>query len=308
MFKNSRFDFIGKRKIFFTLSCVMIAVILFVSIVFGVKMDIQFKGGSIVTYAYEGQINETELKQLVESTIKTNVKIDFKQGITGKDSFSISLTDAKGLNSDKLSSLTDEITNKYGEQVEFLSNSSVDPIIGKEFFYKSMVAVFVAALILIIYIGFRFKNIGGWSAGVMAVIALLHDVIIVFGVFVIFRMPLDYNFVAVILTILGYSINDTIVIYDRIRENEHLYGKKTPLPQLVNDSINQTMSRTINTSLTTMTSMVVITVVAFVTGLTSIISFSFPLLIGLLSGTYSSLFVACPLWVMWQGRKVKKTK
>lgn len=303
---NNRFDFIGKRKIFFTISCALFAIILLTSIIFGVKMDIQFKGGTIVTYLYEGDINENELKELAEKSINSKVKVDIKKGLNGKDSFDISLTDSKGLSTDKLSSLTTAIDNKYGDKVTFLTNSSVDPLIGKEVFLKSLVAVTFASLILIIYIGLRFKKMSGWSAGVMAVVALLHDVMIVFGVFVLFRIPLDNNFIAVVLTILGYSVNDTIVIYDRIRENKRLYGKNTPLPQLVNSSLNETLSRTINTSVTTLTTMVVITIVAFVTGLNSIISFSFPLMIGLISGTYSSLFIAGPLWVMWQERKKNK--
>lgn len=303
---NNRFDFVGKRKIFFTISCVLIAIILLVSIIFGVKMDIQFKGGTIISYLYEGDINENELKELAEKSIGFKVKVDLKKGLNGKDSFDISLTDSKGLSTDKLSNLTSAIENKYGDKVQLLANSSVDPIIGKEVFLKSLVAVAFASLILIIYIGLRFKKMSGWSAGVMAVVALLHDVMIVFGVFVLFRIPLDNNFIAVVLTILGYSVNDTIVIYDRIRENKRLYGKNTPLPELVNSSLNETLSRTINTTVTTLTTMVVITIVAFVTGLNSIISFSFPLMIGLISGTYSSLFIAGPLWVMWQQRKQNK--
>lgn len=308
MFAKLNFDFIGKKKIFFIISACLILIIALTSVIGGVKMDVQFKGGTIVTYAYEGTIDENELKNLVENTIDMNVSLNFKGGISGKDSFDITLTETKGLDSAKQNALSDALIAKYGDQIELLSNTSVDPVIGKEFFYKSIVAVAFAALVLIIYIGFRFKKIGGWSAGVMAVVALFHDVIIVFGVFVIFRMPLDYNFIAVILTILGYSINDTIIIYDRIRENEKLYGVKKGLDSLVNKSINETMARTINTTISTMISMVVISVVAFVSGVTSILSFSFPLLIGLLSGTYSTVFIAGPLWVTWQNYRMKKSK
>lgn len=307
MFKNSHFDFIGRRKVFFSISCVLIALILLISVVFGVNMDIQFKGGSIVTYTYENEISANDIKSVAESVIGSSVSIKLKGGINGRDSFDISLTESKGIEAEKQTALTKAIEDKFAaNKVELLSNSSVDPTIGKEFFLKCIVAVVFAALILILYIGLRFKKISGWSAGVTAVSALLHDVIIVFGTFVIFRMPLDYNFIAVILTILGYSINDTIVIYDRIRENKRLYGKQLTTEQLVNNSINETLSRTINTTTSTMIAMVVITIVALITGVTSIVSFSFPMIVGMISGTYSTVFIAGPLWVEWQNYKEKK--
>lgn len=305
MFKNAHFDFVGKRKIFFIISIALVLFILLFSVIFGVKVDVQFKGGTIITYSYEGNISESELKTLAKDTIGSDVSISFKGGLSGKDSFDITLESGKGLESEKQTLLTQELTKKYGDSIEFLTNSSVDPTIGTEFFYKSLVAVAFAALVLIIYIAFRFKKIGGWSAGVMAVIALLNDVIVVFGTFVIFRIPLDYNFIAVVLTILGYSINGTIIIYDRLRENKKL-TPSMPLDELVNSSINGTLSRTVNTTVATLISMVVITVVAFIMGVNSILSFSFPMIIGMVSGVYTTLFIAGPLWVQWQKHKAKK--
>lgn len=306
MSKKYNFDFIGKKNIYFTISCALIAIIATVSIVFGVLMDIQFKGGTIITYTYKEKVNETELKNLVEDTIKSKVSITHKKGINGSDSFDITLAGTKSLSSDKTNELSKAIEGKYSGNIELLESKSVDAIIGREFFMKSMVAVVFSALILVIYIGLRFKKISGWSAGVMAVVALLHDVTIAFGVFVIFRMPLDYNFIAVILTILGYSINDTIVIYDRIRENKRLYGNSLSIKELVNNSINESLSRTINTTVSTLIAMVTIVIVAYVSGVTSIISFALPMTIGLISGTYSTIFIAGPLWVMWQNHKQKK--
>lgn len=307
MFKNTHFDFIGKRKLFFSISAVLIIVIALVSLIFGVKVDIQFKGGTMVDYTYEGQISEKDIKTIAEDVIEMPVEVKFKGGINGSDSFSITLTESKGLEASKQTELTESLTTKFdANNIELLSNSSVNPTIGNEFFAKCIVAVLFAALVLIIYIGLRFKKISGWSAGVTAVAALAHDVIVVFGVFVIFRLPLDYNFIAVVLTILGYSINDTIVIYDRIRENKRVYGNKLTTEQLVNNSINESLSRTINTTVSTMIAMIVISVVALVSGVSSILSFSFPLIIGMLSGTYSTIFIAGPLWVQWQNRKAKK--
>ena len=182
-------------------------------------------------------------------------------------------------------------------------SAAVSPSSGKEFFQKCIVAAVFAAIVLILYIAIRFKNIGGWLAGICAVIALFHDIIVVYGTFVIFGMEIDANFMAVILTILGYSINDTIVIYDRIRENKTLYKDKLSLAELTNLSTNQSLTRSINTSVTTIATMLVVTIVAMVYGVNSIISFSFPMMIGLISGTYSTICIAGPLWVWLEEKK-----
>lgn len=308
MFKNAHFDFISKKKLFFAISIVLIIIILLVSVIFGVNIDTQFKGGTIINYSYEGTIDKDSIEKVVEDTIGAKVSVNFKGGISGNDSFDIVLTESKGLAADKQVELTKVLSEKYDNNLVLLSNLSVDPTIGREFFYKSIVAVLFAAIVLVIYIAFRFKKISGWSAGVTAVLALFHDVIIVFGTFVIFRMPLDYNFIAVVLTILGYSINDTIVIYDRIRENKRLYGKSLTTTQLVNNSINETLARTINTTVSTLIAMIVTSIVAVIMGVNSILSFSFPMVIGMLSGTYSTVFIAGPLWVSWQDYKAKRVK
>ena len=164
----------------------------------------------------------------------------------------------------------------------------------------------MAFVLLVVYIAFRFKKIGGWSAGVIAIICLLHDVAITYAVYVFGGMALDSNFMAVILTLLGYSINNTIIIYDRLRENRAKFGGKFTDRELVNLSINQTLSRSIITTATTVTAMISISIVCTLLGTTSILSFSIPLAIGMLVGFYSSLCLAGPIWIWHQERKSKK--
>ncbi|MEG2404613.1 MAG: protein translocase subunit SecF, partial [Oscillospiraceae bacterium] len=178
--------------------------------------------------------------------------------------------------------------------------------IGKEFFAKSIVAVVAASLLILLYIAFRFKKIGGWPAGSMAVVALVHDLIVIFGVFIIMRIPLNGNFIAALLTILGYSINDTVVIYDRIRENRQLMGDKMPFEELVNLSINQSLTRSINTTVSTVLALGCVCIVSGVFGLDSIFTFAFPLIIGMVSGVYSTVCIAGPLWVEWENYKLRK--
>lgn len=304
--KLRNFDFVGNRNKFFIASLVIIAIIIVCSFVLGIKVDVQFKGGTIITYNYSGELDFGELESFVESNIMQDVRIDQKGGIAGgENSFDIVLTSEEGLNADVQSTLSQQITEKYGDQLSFLSISSVNPTIGKEFFTKGLAAIIFASIVLVIYIGFRFKRMGGFSAGIAAIIALIHDTIFVFGTFVILQIPIDNNFIAVILTILGYSINDTIIIYDRIRENQKHYGKSMTIREIVNRSINESLSRTINTSIAVLGTLVVVCVVAITSNVPSIVSFAFPMLIGAISGTYSTIFVAGPLWVMWKEYKEK---
>ncbi len=301
-------DFIKNKKIYFGISIALIVITLIFSFVFGVRMDIQFKGGTILTYSYTGEVTKDQVKASVENTLGKLVNVSQKKDVTtGVTSFEVTLAEARGITSDEQIAVSDALTKDYKDNnFELKSSSSVDPIIGKEFFLKSLIAVAFSSLLMIIYIGFRFRKIGGWSAGVMAVVALLHDILIVFATFVICRLPLDANFIAVVLTILGYSINDTIVIYDRVRENQAVIGNKMTYAELVNKSLNQSLKRSLVTSITTVLAMVVVLVVALICNVNSIISFALPLIIGMISGAYSSLCISAPLWVIWKERKTKK--
>jgi len=137
---------------------------------------------------------------------------------------------------------------------------------------------------------------------VIGLIAMLHDVLVVFFTFIIFKMPINDSFIAVTLTIIGYSINDTIVIYDRIRENQPYYAKKS-FEELVDSSINQTLSRSINTSLSTGISILIVCILAYMYNIDSIKTFAVPMLIGIISGCYSTVCLAGPMLVMWHNKK-----
>jgi len=301
------YDIIGKKKIFFTISSILILISI-ISTFFGLKVAIEFKGGTMISYSYINEIDSNEAQSRIEEVL--NNKILLQQGDlfnSDRKNLTITLVSTDGISSDLQNNLTSALKEQFSDNdIQILDSNDVSPSSGREFFIKCLVAVAFSALVLVIYISFRFKRISGWSAGIFAVIALIHDITIAYGGFVILGFEINSNFMAVILTILGYSINDTIVVYDRIRENKHLMGQSTPLYKLVNTSISQSFSRAINTSLTTIASMAVISIVAFVYQVNSILSFSVPLLIGMIIGTYSSLFLAPLLWVTWQTRKGKK--
>lgn len=299
----------ARRKVFYIVSVVIIAAAALVSVIGGVDLAIEFKGGTLIEYSYEGDIDTKAVEDAVNEAIGESVTVKTGESMAN-DSKTVTLSFASkdGLTNTKQTTLTTALQEKFADnKLEVYSSSDVSPSNGKEFFLKCFVAVAFAAVIMIIYIGFRFRKIGGISAGCMAVVALIHDALMVFACFAFFRFDIDDNFMAVILTILGYSINATIIIYDRIRENKRLYGKK-PLDELVNMSVTQTIGRSVHTNVTTIISMATVCIVCLITGVTTIIPFVFPIIIGMLAGVYSSNVVAPTLWVMLQNRKAAKEK
>ena len=305
-FKTPSINFIGNRKKFYTFSCALIAVVLVFCGIFGVKLDVEFKGGSMITLAYEGDADLNDLKSTIGTELgKSNLTLQTGSDISGNQTLTVTLPGSDTLTTEQLDNLLAALNEQYPDN-NFVQNevSNVDATIGKEFLLKSVVALVAACVLILLYVAYRFRKIGGLKAGSTAIVALLHDMFVVFGVFVLLRIPLNGNFIAALLTILGYSINDTVVIYDRIRENSALYGKKQmSLAELVNLSVNQSFARSLMTSITTCLALGVVCVVSVIYRLDSIYSFAFPLLFGMVSGVYSTICIATPLWVDWKNKK-----
>ena len=309
--KPNRFEnlnIVGRSKLFYAISLFLLAATIILTLVIGVDVDIQFKGGTMLKYGYTGTVDHEAAAKVIEDSIDSTVIITEGEGIGDAGKFlQISVNSTAGLTVDVQQEITKSLNVEFTDNnIELLESSDVNPSTGLAFFRKCLVAVGFAFLVLIIYIAFRFRRIGGWSAGVMAIVALLHDVMMVYFAFVVFRIPIDANFIAVVLTILGFSINDTIVIYDRIRENRKLYGKTMSIGDLVNKSIGQSFTRSLNTSICTTSAMIVISIVGISYGVDSIFSFALPMIIGMISGVYSTLCIAGPLWVLWQEHKERK--
>ena len=305
-FKTPSINFIGNRKKFYTFSCALLALVLVFCGVFGVKMDVEFKGGSMITLAYEGDADLNDLKSTISTELnKSSLTLQTGSDISGNQTLTVTLPGSDTLTTEELDSLLATLNEQYPDNA-FVQNevSNVDATIGKEFMLKSIVALVAACVLILLYVAYRFRRIGGLKAGSTAIVALLHDMLVVFGVFVILRIPLNGNFIAALLTILGYSINDTVVIYDRIRENSALYSKKQmSLAELVNLSVNQSFARSLMTSITTCLALGVVCIVSVIYRLDSIYSFAFPLLFGMVSGVYSTICIATPLWVDWKSKK-----
>ncbi len=311
---DKKLDFFGKRKIFFGISVGLIVLGIIFNCIFGVNLDIQFSGGSMISYTYNGSVNESELKSLVQEITPDNqVSFTISKNLAGNNDkgagyyFTIQFPGTDAISAEVQSDISKALEEKYPDNnFEVSEFTSVDPTMGLKFFVKCLVAVAIACILMVIYVTIRFKKIGGMSAGVMGLVALLHDLIIVYFVFVIFRMDIDSNFIAVVLMILGYSLNDTIVIYDRLRENKAKMGPKASLIDVYNLSMTQCIRRTIFTSITTLAAITSVYVVCLVYNIESIQSFALPMMFGIVSGCYSSICVATPLWVIWQLKKKEK--
>ncbi len=239
---------------------------------------------------------------------KTKVEAVSSQDLsTGDKAVKTNVIGNISLTTAQLDKIKTVVETKFADnKIESTGSTTVSASFGSLFFGKSLYAVMLASIFVIIYVGIRFKNVGGVKAALSALIALIHDISFIYFIDVIFGITIDTNFIAVFLTILGYSLNDTIVIYDRIRENKGIYGNKKSIRELTNISISQSLKRTAVTSLTTFVAIVTVAIVAAVKGLDSILTFAIPMSIGTICGTFSSLFVAGPIYVFWCERKEKK--
>lgn len=305
-------DFCGKSKLFFILSLILV-IISIASTFTGVDIALEFKGGTIITYSYEGDVDTSNIESTLSNLVGSSVSVQEGESIgeAGK-TLSLSFSSKDGLTVDRQSEVTEAVRGLYPDaNIEVLDSNDVDARSGSEFFTKCIVAAAFAAIILILYIALRFKQISGWSAGICAIVGLLQTLIVTYGSVVLIGFEINSNFMAVILTLLGYAVNDTIVIYDRIRENQSIYTDME-ISELVNTSSSQSLRRSIRTSVTTFVSMLAVTVVALVMGLDSIISFSVPMMVGIVIGTYNSLCFVPSLWVWWQKKRgittLKSTK
>lgn len=305
-------DFIAKRRIFILISVALFVVTILATIFMGVNVDIKFKGGTIINCPYTGDIDLNAVQNTAQDALGESVTVQTSQDGSSQE-LVITLSENKEIDLEQVNSLTEALKTNYPDNIVLEDNNeltvdTVNPEIGGDFFSKCIVAVILAFVVLIIYIGFRFRKIGGISAGIMAIIGLLHDLIIAWLALVLFGFQVNDIFMAVVLTVLGYSVNNTIVIYDRIRENKRLMGKDVSISDVVNRSINQTLSRSINSTFTVVLALLVVLIMSLIFHIDSMVSFALPMLFGIIAGAYSSICLSGPLWVWWKEKHPDKDK
>jgi len=284
-------DIVGKRKTWFTISCVILAIGFLAMIVRGgLNLGIDFTGGILMQIEFEEDVSVSKVQEILKSEELKDIDIG-KSVVQRSDN--IMLIRTRELSEDDVDKIVSVVKAEAGDLVN-RGVKRIGPVVGKETFRSAALGLLIASLLVLVYIYIRFE----FQFAVAAVLALLHDVFVILGLFALFQFEINSPFIAAILTIVGYSINDTIVIYDRIRENLRLYKKDT-IEDVVNKSISQSLRRSINTSVTTL----LVVLALIVLGAPVIREFSLALFFGIVAGTYSSIFIASPLWVTWKVRK-----
>lgn len=296
---------IKQRKIFYIIS-VSLAVLSIVSLViFRLPLGIDFTGGSLVELKYasnsKGVIDIPSLAIINERLADVTGPVQIQK--TDQGNLLLRTRDIdENTHQQVLERLQEQTTSRF-EEARF---ETIGPVIGKETIKKSFTAVIFVSIVIVLFIAWAFRKISypikSFKYGVIALVALLHDVLITVGVFSVFAYfggeEVGVPFIAAVLTVLGYSVNDTIVIFDRIRENLFKVGKGT-FEELVSKSVRETIVRSINTALST----IIVLLAVFLFGGATIHGFVFILIVGIILGTYSSIFVASPLLVSWAGRR-----
>ncbi|MFB5190104.1 protein translocase subunit SecF [Alicyclobacillus fastidiosus] len=295
-----KFDIIRLSKWFFLLSSAITVAGIIVFATLGFNLGTDFKAGSRVQITFAKPVDQTKVTQMFNSI---GLHVDNTALTVGGVQRNVAIVRfpeiISGAQQDKLEQQAE--VSYFGKKLP-TAVQTVDPFVAAQTARKAVYSVLIAAAFIVVYIAIRFE----FRFAIAGIVALLHDAFIVLAAFALLRREVDLTFIAAILTIVGYSINDTIVIFDRIRENLKIVKPKDidTLKQLVNRSLWQTMSRSINTVITVL----IAAIILYFFGGVSIRNFTFALIIGLVSGAYSSIFIASPLWVVWRGRSLKGGK
>ena len=303
-----RIDFIGKRVPFFGVSLVVIAAGIVMLILNGnfadrghsLNFSLDFLGGTQTTVSFDKDYSLDELNTLMVSDIE-RILNDNTVSVTKVQGNNQVIFKTKTLSAEERENMAVYFETTYGVDTESIQAESISSTISKESQRQTIIAVVVACVCMLIYIWFRFKDI---RFGASSVLALTHDVLVTLAFYAFAYVSVGSTFVACMLTIVGYSINATIVIFDRIRENLKEASGKYDLKDIVNDSISATLSRSIFTSLTTF----VMVVALYIFGVSSVKDFALPLMVGILCGTYSSICLAGAMWYVFRTKLVKKDK
>ncbi|ALP91000.1 protein translocase subunit SecF [Clostridium butyricum] len=280
---------IEKSKIWISISLIIVVIGLGFTFFKGLNFGIDFKGGTQVSIQLNDEISKSDV-----DTIVKGYAADASTTISNNNEYEIKSTD---LDSDKLSSIMNELKDKYSlEDTALLSQEEIGASVGKELTRNSLLALFAAGVVMLIYVAIRFE----FTFGVAALVATLHDILMTIGVYAIFGIPVNTPFIAAMLTIVGYSMNDTIVIFDRIRENTKKMRRANTY-EIADTSLTETLARSVYTSLSTLATIVAINILV-----PSVREFTIPLIVGIICGAYSSIFIASPVYVLLKEKTGKK--
>lgn len=287
-------NIVQKYKIWFALSLAVILIGAGIMVTKGFNLGIDFTGGTMLQMEIGKTVPVDEMKEVIKE-----FNIDPEILHAGENKTEVIIKTKVSLDNNKRMEIMNKVIEHYGLDPETAIRGAEQfgPSIGGEIQRKAMLSILAASLCMLVYITFRFEFV----YGVSSIVALVHDVLVLLAIYAIFRIPVNSSFIAAVLTIVGYSINDTIVVFDRVRENVK-YAKKLDYFEIANTSLMQTISRSINTSLTTL--LVIGSLYFF--GVDAIKDFALPLVAGIIVGTYSSIFIASPIWAIWKTKLATK--
>lgn len=282
---------VEKRKIWFTVSAIIILIGIGFMAFRGLNFGIDFKGGTVIQIQLKDDFNKDEVDGITKKYAE-----DASTNIIDGNKYEVK---SSNLDSQHVSDLVNELKEKYQlEDNALLSQSEIGASIGNDLKKNSIISLGIALIAMLIYIAIRFE----FKFGIASVVALAHDVLITLSVYAVFNVPINTPFIAAMLTIVGYSMNDTIVVFDRIRELTKKNRRKDVV-EIADTSLTQTIERSINTTLATL-----LTIIALNVLVPSVRDFAMPLVIGIIAGAYSSIFIASPIWVILKKKMNKDSK
>lgn len=305
--ERKEINFVGNRRKFYVFSIIILVVALVSFFTKQFELDIEFKGGSVIEVELGQAFENNEIEDIVSSVTSVVPTVQKMGQVEPQTAVSISTV---SITQEQQNSIMNGLAEKYNvEDINQKANvRNIQPTFGQEMQSRAVTAVVLSSIAILIYIAIVFRSMS-FSAGVTALIASVHDILVMLAVYSLFGIPLNSTFVAALLTIIGYSINDTVVVYDRIRENT-INLRKAKVDELVNTSINQTLRRTLLTGVSVLGALVILFIFGVYFDVETIKQFSLPLIVGVVAGTYSSIFIASNLWVSWReykmARKLKK--
>lgn len=289
-----RFDILKRSKLWFAISLLIIIPGIFCMFTKGFNFGIDFTGGTIIEMEFQQEVTLPQVRDVLREYNLDNATIQLSGDASNVEASKDVMIRTMDLEENERKAVMASLKDEIGDYT-VLREEKVGATIGGELITDALMATVISWILIILYVSYRFE----WRFGVAAILTLIHDVLIVLSVFSFLHKQVDSSFVAAILTIIGYSINDTIVIFDRIRENQRLHFKRGgDLNELANRSIYQTLTRSLYTVFTVLFT----TFALYFFGGDTTKDFSFALLIGFFSGSYSSIFVASPLWVVLKNR------
>lgn len=289
-----RFDILKRSKLWFAISLLIIIPGIFCMFTKGFNFGIDFTGGTIIEMEFQQEVILPQVRDVLREYNLDNATIQLSGDASNVEASKDVMIRTMDLEENERKAVMASLKDEIGDYT-VLREEKVGATIGGELITDALMATVISWILIILYVSYRFE----WRFGVAAILTLIHDVLIVLSVFSFLQKQVDSSFVAAILTIIGYSINDTIVIFDRIRENQRLHFKRGgDLNELANRSIYQTLTRSLYTVFTVLFT----TFALYFFGGDTTKDFSFALLIGFFSGSYSSIFVASPLWVVLKNR------